>query len=76
MARDELWNRLGEAGIGLTIHWQGIPNDARLNSNMAAVEMAGRILTLACDQRTSRTQMDAMVERIQRILGETRTGQS
>ncbi|NPV41367.1 MAG: hypothetical protein HPY72_08515 [Anaerolineae bacterium] len=76
MARDELWNRLGEAGIGLTIHWQGILHDTRLNDNTAAVEMAGRMLTLACDQRTSRTQMDYMVESIQRILGEAKTGQS
>lgn len=76
MARDELWDRLGEAGIGLTIHWQGILHDTRLNGNTAAVEMAGRMLTLACDQRTNRTQMDYMVESIQRILGEAKTGQS
>ncbi|NLI20456.1 MAG: hypothetical protein GX418_02750 [Clostridiales bacterium] len=76
MARDELWERLGEAGIGLTIHWQGIPNDARLNGNATAVGIAKRMLTLACDQRTSRTQMDTMVNCIRRILGEAKTGQS
>ncbi len=71
IARDELWDRLGETGIGLTIHWQGILHDARLNGNAAAVAMAGRMLTLACDQRISRTQMDYMVENIKGILRET-----
>ena len=74
--RDELWDRLGEAGIGLTIHWDGITRDARLNKDTTAVEMAGRMLTLACDQRTSRTQVDYMVESIQRILSEAKTVQS
>ena len=76
ISRDELWNRLGEAGIGLTIHWEGITLDARLNKDAIALGMAGRILTLAIDQRTSRTQMDYMVECIKGILREAKTGQS
>ncbi len=76
ISRDVLWDRLGEAGIGLTIHWGGILRDARLNKDTTAVEMAGRMLTLVIDQRTSRTQMDYMVERIKGILREAKTGQS
>jgi Predicted pyridoxal phosphate-dependent enzyme apparently involved in regulation of cell wall biogenesis len=76
MARDELWERLGEAGIGLTIHWQNIPYDARLKGSAGAVEMAVRMLTLACDQRTSRKQMDYMVKSTKSILREARIGQS
>jgi hypothetical protein len=76
MARDELWEQLGEAGIGLTIHWDGITRDARLNKDTTSVGMAGSMLTLACDQRTSHKQMDTMVNCIQRILGEAKTDQS
>jgi len=68
VSRDWLWDELGKAGIGLTIHWQSIPKDARLNGNAAAVEMASRILTLVCDQRTSRKQMDHMAETIKYCL--------
>jgi len=55
---------LGNAGIGLTIHWDGLLTDPRLNGNPVAVDMASRILTLVIDQRTSRTQLDYMVETI------------
>jgi hypothetical protein len=62
--RDWLFDALGNAGIGLTIHWDGLLTDPRLNGNPAAVDMASRILTLVIDQRTSRTQLDYMVETI------------
>ena len=58
IARDRLQDKLGEAGIGLTAHWAELAGDPRLNGNAAAVEMANRMLTLVCDQRTSRNQMD------------------
>jgi dTDP-4-amino-4,6-dideoxygalactose transaminase len=74
--RDWLWDRLGEAGIGLTIHWDGILRDPRLNGNPTAVEMASRTLTLAIDQRTSRNQIDYMLEVIKRCIRESKRVQS
>jgi dTDP-4-amino-4,6-dideoxygalactose transaminase len=62
--RDELHDYLGEAGIGLTIHWHQLLTDPRLNGNPVAVDMASRILTLVIDQRTSHKQMDRMVQTI------------
>lgn len=62
--RDWLFNELGNAGIGLTIHWEGLLRDPRLNGNQIAVEMAGRILTLVIDQRTSHKQMDYLVQNL------------
>jgi hypothetical protein len=62
ISRDWLFNELGEAGIGLTIHWDALMRDPRLNGNPVAVEMASRMLTLAIDQRTSHKQMDYLVQ--------------
>ncbi len=76
ISRDWLWDQLGEAGIGLTIHWDGITRDARLNGNAAAVEMASRMLTLVIDQRTSRTQMDYMAGTIKDCLLKAKGDQS
>ena len=57
-ARDRVYAELGKAGIGLTIHWEDICRDPRTNQNPLAVDMAGRMLTLAIDQRISHKQMD------------------
>ncbi len=38
-------------GVGLTIHREDIHSDPRTNQNPLAVDMAGRMLTLAIDQR-------------------------
>ncbi len=76
VSRDWLWDQLGEAGIGLIIHWDGITRDARLNGNATAVEMASRMLTLASDQRTSRTQMDYMAGTIKNCLQKAKANQS
>jgi hypothetical protein len=62
VSRDWLFDELGNAGIGLTIHWDGLLSDPRLNGNRVAVNMAGRILTLVIDQRTSHKQMDYLVQ--------------
>ena len=73
--RDELFDALGNAGIGLTIHWDGLLTDPRLNGNPVAVDMASRILTLVIDQRTSHAQLDYMVETIREyIKGSKRKG--
>jgi dTDP-4-amino-4,6-dideoxygalactose transaminase len=62
VSRDWLFDQLGSAGIGLTIHWDELLRDSRLNKNAVAVDMASRILTLVIDQRTSHKQMDYMVQ--------------
>jgi len=66
--RDWLFDELGKAGIGLTIHWEELISDSRLNGNPVAVDMASKILTLVIDQRTSHKQLDFMVQRLTEIL--------
>jgi dTDP-4-amino-4,6-dideoxygalactose transaminase len=62
--RDWLLDELGNAGIGLTVHWDELLRDPHLNQNVVAVEMAQRILTLTIDQQTSHKQMDYMVKNL------------
>ena len=62
VSRDWIVNELGNAGIGLTIHWDELLSDSRLNGNRTAVKMASKILTLVIDQRTSHKQMDYLVQ--------------
>ena len=64
VSRDWLLDQLGNSGIGLTIHWDELLGDPRLNGNPVAVSMASKILTLVIDQRTSHKQMDYLVENI------------
>lgn len=58
VSRDAVYETLGNAEIGLSIHWEDIPVDPRTNKNRLAVDMANRMLTLVIDQRTSRRQLD------------------
>lgn len=64
LARDALCDYLGQQGIGLFTHWAEIEGDARLAERPASVSMARRILTLACDQRVSRRQIDYLVHHL------------
>ena len=64
VSRDAVYDYLGENGIGLFIHWEELRHDPRTNKNTLAVSMAGRMLTLAIDQRTSRDQMDYLVSHL------------
>ncbi|MHC1770310.1 MAG: hypothetical protein AB9907_01000 [Flexilinea sp.] len=64
ISRDWLFDELGKAGIGLTIHWEELLRDSRLNGNRIALDMAGKILTLVIDQRTSHNQMDYLVQNL------------
>lgn len=66
--RDWLFDELGNAGIGLTIHWEAIRRDARLNHNVVAVEMASRMLTLVIDQRTSHKQLDYQAQTLSALI--------
>ena len=68
VSRDWLFDELGNSGIGLTIHWDELSGDSRLNGNQVAVDMAGRILTLPIDQRTSHRQMDYLVENLVALI--------
>ena len=67
--RDRLQDQLGEAGIGLTAHWAELAQDARLNGDATALEMANTMLTLVIDQRTSRNQMDFMAAQLRHFTG-------
>jgi dTDP-4-amino-4,6-dideoxygalactose transaminase len=58
VSRDPVYEALGKAGIGLTIHWQELCSDPRTCQNRLAVEMASRMLTLTIDQRMRKKQMD------------------
>lgn len=62
--RDDLYDYLGKNGIGLFIHWREILHDARFTCLPEAYDMAGRMLTLTCDQRTSRKQLDYLVHQM------------
>lgn len=64
VARDPVYEALGEAGIGLTIHWDELRTDPRTNQDPLAVAMAGRILTLPIDQRMTHKQMDYLAMNI------------
>lgn len=66
--RDWLFDELGKGGIGLTIHWEEILHDPRLNGNPVAVDMASRILTLVIDQRISHKQLDAMIQKLGELI--------
>jgi hypothetical protein len=62
VSRDSLYEYLGEHSIGLFIHWQEILGDERFKALPEACSMAGRMLTLCCDQRTSLQQLDYLLD--------------
>ena len=66
--RDTVNAALGNAGIGLTIHWEDIATHPRIKSNRLAVEMARRMLTLAIDQRHTHQQMDYLVQQLRQAV--------
>ncbi len=74
VSRDAVNDELGEAGIGLTIHWDAISADARMQANHRAVAMAGRMLTLVIDQRTSRKQLDYLALNLVRGIETVKAG--
>ena len=62
--RDALNEYLGENGIGLTIHWEDLATDPRLNENTLAAQMASNILTLTIDQYTSQKQLEYLAKKL------------
>jgi len=66
--RNDLFDILGREGIGLTIHWEALLTDPRTSHDPVTLDMAGRMLTLVCDQRTSHKQLDVQVDRLQAAI--------
>ena len=74
VSRDEVYEALGNAGIGLTLHWDEIRSDPRTKQNKIAVDMAGRMLTLAIDQRIRHKQMDYIAMNLIRGIAAAKAG--
>jgi hypothetical protein len=72
--RDRVNEALGNAGIGLTIHWDEICSDPRTLHNRLAVDMVGRMLTLTIDQRMRHKQMDYLAMNLIRGIGAAKSG--
>ena len=68
VSRDAIYEELGKASIGLVIHWEEILHDSRTKGEHTAVEMASNMLTLVTDQRTSRAQLDYLVQQLQKAV--------
>lgn len=64
VSRDRVAEQLGEAQIGLTVHWENIHAQPDTPAQRLAVEMSSQILTLAIDQYTGREQLDYLVEQL------------
>ncbi len=58
VSRDWLFEALGKAGIGLTIHWGALLQDPRLNLDTTAAALASTMMTLVIDQRATLKQLD------------------
>ena len=71
--RDWLFDELGNAGIGLTIHWDAILHDPRLNGNPVAVEMASKMMTLVIDQRVTHKQMEYLAQTLRLLIKKYRS---
>lgn len=68
VSRNSVNEWLGEAGIGLVIHWDNLADDTRANHNPLAVEMANSMLTLTIDQRTTRGQLDYLAGELKKAV--------
>jgi dTDP-4-amino-4,6-dideoxygalactose transaminase len=67
-SRDRVNEELGKASIGLVIHWEELLHNPRTAANKEAAEMASSMLTLVCDQRTSRLQLDYLVRKLKKAI--------
>lgn len=68
VSRDAVYEELGNAEIGLPIHWEEIRRHPATRGDQLAVQMAGRMLTLVIDQRTSREQLDYLAAQLKRAV--------
>ena len=61
-------------GIGITIHLDDICSDPRTYQNLLAVDIVGRLLTLAIDQRIRHKQLDYMALNLIGGINAAKTG--
>jgi hypothetical protein len=66
--RDRVYQEMGNASIGLVIHWEELLHDPRTNENSAVVDMASRMLTINCDQRSSEKQLEYMIDKLSQAI--------
>jgi hypothetical protein len=62
--RDKVHESLGEAGIGLLVHWSEILQNSTTRQNVQVVDMMNHMLTLNVDQRTSQKQLEYMTVKL------------
>lgn len=67
-ARDRVYQELGNASIGLVIHWEELLHDPRTNGDGEVVNMASRMLTLNCDQRSSEKQLEYTIDKLSQAM--------
>ena len=68
VSRDKVNEMLSEYEISLTIHWEDLLLDPRINHNPTAVYMASRMLTLPVDQRICHKHLDHLVKVLKRAI--------
>ena len=68
VSRDRVNEELGKASIGLVIHWEELLLNSRTAANTEAVEKASNMLTLVCDQQTSRAQLEYLALQLKRAI--------
>ena len=68
VSRDRVNEELGKASIGLVIHWEELLHNPRTAANKEAAGMVSSMLTLVCDQRTSRAQLDYLVRELKKAV--------
>jgi hypothetical protein len=66
--RDRLFDGMGHAGIGLTIHWEALLRDLRTNQDAEVLDMASRMLTLPIDQRQGRKKLDYIAQTLRQLM--------
>ena len=64
VSRDAVNRLLGNARIGLTIHWEEMHKPPLTTPQAEAMAMSQRLLTLAVDQYTDRAQLDYLVKQL------------
>jgi len=68
ISRDVVNAALGEASIGLTIHWENIHNGRLTPVQQQAMQLSERILTLTIDQYTTHAQLDYLAEHLNEAI--------
>jgi hypothetical protein len=72
VSRDLVNNELGNAEVGLCIHWDDLLTDRRTNSNKIAVEMASTMLTLTIDQRVTVDQIEYLAKTLRNSIAKVK----